>query len=328
MSTNKKIGIVGCGPISSFHVDALRSAGMTVSSVCGSDGSTTVAGFAEKHGIPEAHKSLDDLLNRSSELDALLIAVPPSVTVEVVKNCAAADVPMLVEKPVAMQPGPIDELAQFDDRILVAYNRRYYPSVRFAKDFINRNPECVVTLTIPESISHSDSEVSDVNTTKNFFSNSVHGIDLVNYLLGPLSLERVEQLGTGDVPSMLTGIGRAGDSLVIINCNWNSPANFALNIDHAGTRLELRPWEIASLYEGMEVSEPTEARPVRTYTPKLIETVDSLGEGLLKPGFGEQAQAFAAFMDSGERDGGATLSDAQKATQLATELVGFEYPGD
>ena len=53
--------------------------------------------------------------------------------------------------------------------------------------------------------------------------------------------------------------------------NWNSPSNFSFNIESHPFRLELKPFETFSLFEGMSVIQPSKEFPLRRYVPNLIE---------------------------------------------------------
>ena len=53
LKMNKKIGIIGVGPISDWHVRALKFAGLDVVAAATRHGSTRLKPFAEKHGVSD-----------------------------------------------------------------------------------------------------------------------------------------------------------------------------------------------------------------------------------------------------------------------------------
>ena len=74
---------------------------------------------------------------------------------------------------------------------------------------------------------------------------------------------------------------------ISVSMNWNSPANFSLEMDDGLQRVKLKPFEVYYLYEGMHVVEPTTENPLRTYKPNLIQQVNVFENQPkhLKPGF-------------------------------------------
>ena len=106
-----------------------------------------------------------------------------------------------------------------------------------------------------------------------------------------------------------------GDT-VLICLNWNSPSNFSINIEASPYRLELKPFETYSLYEGMEVIEASEDYPVRQYVPKLIEKGNVFFNSKeFKPGFLEQSVEFRRFVE------GKKVKDLQILTMLLKLLI-------
>lgn len=116
--------------------------------------------------------------------------------------------------------------------------------------------------------------------------------------------------------------------VVTLTCNWSTPANFALTVDCPGRRLELRPFERATVYEGMEVFEPSDEIPIRRYVPRAVAHVDLEAEDLVqKPGFLRQASVFRAMIEGASPPPEtATLADAEAALKLAEQLLGASHP--
>ena len=90
----------------------------------------------------------------------------------------------------------------------------------------------------------------------------------------------------------------------------------------------LRPLEIGTVYEGMEVIEPTRENPLRVYRPRESARVALTAEDFkFKPGFLAQARALAALVHGEDPGPAARLEDAHAALHLAEELVGQVYEG-
>ena len=155
--------------------------------------------------------------------------------------------------------------------------------------------------------------------------NSVHGFDILNYLIPNLKLYNIEKY---EQPNKSFGKkaflkSNRGDKAEII-LNWNSPSNFSLLIDALPYRLEIKPFEKFKLFKGMKVIEPTKDYPLRQYVPKLVEegTVFSRRDDFLfKPGFLEQALEFKKVVLGNEPNISAGIKDAKRASLLAHNIV-------
>ena len=84
--------------------------------------------------------------------------------------------------------------------------------------------------------------------------------------------------------------------------------------------MELRPYEHLVVYDAMQVVDPTDDVPIRTYRPQVAAQVPLTGDDVtFKPGFVGQMRAFAAMCAGGDPGPGATLADAASALRLAEE---------
>jgi predicted dehydrogenase len=203
--------------------------------------------------------------------------------------------------------------------VVVGFNRRFYASVQEAKLFIASGAPCLLHLELPESVQvDSKTGTQDVSRVT---TNSTHGLDLINYVTGGLTIESVYSVGSaGDNRGrVLIAKSKRGD-LCSVSANWNAPANFSLTIDRGNERFELRPLEIGALYRGMEVVPPTVETPLRTYKPIKV-TNFAPNDRALKPGFLGQSQALLNQIDGKHSDAAATLHDAKIALQFAEALI-------
>ena len=165
-------------------------------------------------------------------------------------------------------------------------------SIIYSQKFIESNNPCFIKMELPDSIDFSVNKSS-----QKFFNvreNSVHGLDLLNFLLPSIKLVKVEehmQPNGAFSRSVFLKTNRGDSSMIFLN--WNSPSNFSLNIEALPFRLELKPFESYSLFKGMEIIEASEEYPIRQYVPKLIETENVFSKSKeFKPGFLEQAKEY------------------------------------
>jgi len=257
------------------------------------------------------------LLIESPEWDALVLASETDSIPSLLDFAVHAGRPCLVEKPVSLDPKRILSFVGRDRDIRVAYNRRFYATTQAAVEFASGGP-CVFRLELPERIVDSNVAVAGLRAVR---ENSVHGFDLLNHVVGRYQI--VSRLNTyeprGSVMAVTTPNGHVGTVVL----NWNCPVNFSLVLDRAPARFEMRPFELGSLYEGMEMLEPTNEVPVRRYIPKLVRQVHSfLDEDGIKPGFLEQAKSLLKRVTSGEWDlRSATIADAAFAAEIARAVT-------
>jgi len=99
LKMNKKICIIGVGPISDWHVRALKFADLDVVAAATRPGSTRLIPFAEKHGIKTTFPNWNSLLAKASQWDGLVIASHVSGTPEILAEGLKLNIPILVEKP-------------------------------------------------------------------------------------------------------------------------------------------------------------------------------------------------------------------------------------
>jgi predicted dehydrogenase len=322
MTGKRRLAIIGTSDIAMFHVDAAREAGFSVDHVAARLQSKTVADFATRHGIAHAWQDPHELIAASDKWDALVIASTTESVLGLLRAGVATGKPILVEKPVATHSSELEGLDLRNPLVLVAYNRRYYASVGAAREFVASGSPALIHCEIPESVRRDE---DGRLITAPVRLNSVHVFDLLNFLLPGLSIvdARLIEPGRPDNGGFMTCVSSRGD-LCSISTNWNAPANFSLTIDRDGERFELRPLEIATVYRGMEVIEPSQEIPIRRYVPQAVKKiVPPDHEVKFKPGFVDQARALRDVLDGKSSPIAASLTDARVALQFAERMLGL-----
>jgi predicted dehydrogenase len=321
VSPTKRLAIIGTTDIAVAHLNASRAAGFDVVHIAGSPQSATAPKFAKTHGIGKVWDDPMVLAADKDAWDALIIASSTESMIGLVAVAAKTGKPVLAEKPIGYTSSSLDSLLPGTRNVVVGFNRRFYASVQEAKRFIASGAPCLLHLELPESVQvDSKTGTQDVSRVT---TNSTHGLDLINYVTGGLTIESVYSVGSaGDNRGrVLIAKSKRGD-LCSVSANWNAPANFSLTIDRGNERFELRPLEIGALYRGMEVVPPTVETPLRTYKPiKVTNFAPSDDNSALKPGFLGQSQALLNQIDGKHSDVAATLHDAKIALQFAEALI-------
>jgi predicted dehydrogenase len=135
-----RMGLVGCGFIAqNAHLPALMKAnGVSLDSVCERD-PVVLQSVADRFNISRRFSRLDDFLNQS-ELDAVIIATHDPTHLAIIKACAEAGKPVLVEKPLSMNVTESAEVVQivrdFGIPLQIGFMKRYDPGVEFAARYI------------------------------------------------------------------------------------------------------------------------------------------------------------------------------------------------
>ncbi len=329
MSSNR-IGFIGCGHIAEFHATAFKKAGFEITAVSARPGSQRIQPFAERHGIASIFDSPTEMFVAKDLYDCLLIAVNIEKTLGLLDQALQLNIPILVEKPVSFYSEELKPFLGRDLPVIVGYNRRFYKSVRKAQLEVRNNGEPIMAhLAIPESISHPEKLEDDPKYLMPFYANSVHGLDLTRYIFGNLKLSSANRLTTKE--GVLLGVTATlvtsrGDQIQYTG-NWSAPANFSLSLDRPGRRFDLRPFEMATVYEGFSVEDPTTEKPIRTYNPKVISRILPYEMDLkFKPGFVSQAKALEDLLNGKDHSPAARLEDAYEALLLAELISGCTYP--
>jgi predicted dehydrogenase len=313
-----RLGVVGSGSIVPFHLDALKAAGFEISNIGSRPGSEKTAALAAKYGA-QALDSWQDVV--ASNVDAFLIAPETSVTPEILAAAIATGKPILVEKPVAYSSAEVAALGN-PANVLVGYNRRHYSSAAEAKKLIDSASAATFNAAIPEASWAPD--MADDKKRAILLGNSVHVLDLLQYLFGPLKVAGVAKLdnASGIVTRSVSLVGERGVGSAMIT--FGSPSNFFVDIHTPGKSAALRPIEFYQEFVGVQVIDPTPELPLRHYVATKGEAFELSQDDLdYKPGFLSQARELKHLVDGTafERKS-ATLAEAAAILALAEQLLG------
>lgn len=322
-----RIGVVGVGPISDWHVRALKAAGCVVTAAATRPGSLRLYDFAARHAVARVYDDWQTMFSRPHEWDALVIATHPDGTPPILAAALELRVPILVEKPVAWTSSTLQTLLRSShDQVIVGFNRRFYRTTELARAEAQRGPPLLATLTLPDAVATPGEAGADRSYLRPLFDMGCHGLDLLRFVLGELEVVSVQRVyGPNERLAGFAALlaSERGDAVQVTG-NWGTPANYALTLHRPGRRYEMLPLEVATVYSGMDVSEPTGDFPVRRYLPRAAEQIflDDIDQAE-KPGFVAQARALSELVAGKPRDArAATLTDALAAVQLCETLVG------
>ena len=134
----KKVVIIGVSRIVDFHIKALREVGLEPIAIASSNpNSSTIENFSKVNNILKYYTCWKKMLGDES-YDGIVIASRIESTIEILSESMRYDVPILVEKPVGFSSDSLKKLVETGhDKILVGYNRRFYKTVKYVKEFGN-----------------------------------------------------------------------------------------------------------------------------------------------------------------------------------------------
>lgn len=223
---------------------------------------------------------------------------------------------ILVEKPGAIDRVRLERLnelaVQKKASVVIAYNRRFYSSVRLAEKIIEEDGGVT-------SFSFDFTERSNIIATLQkprmvlehwFLSNSSHVVDLAFYLGGkPKELSTYVSGGTEwhPVSSVFAGAGVSDrDALFSYSANWDAPGGWGLEVHTNKHKLIFRPLEKLQIQEvgSAEVQE--------------VQAADTL-DTLHKPGVYLQTEEFL----KGNLGRFCTLSEQLMTYPVYAQIAGY-----
>jgi predicted dehydrogenase/nucleoside-diphosphate-sugar epimerase len=139
MSNVHKVGIVGAGYISLFHLEALqRLPNIKLTAVCDANAQRATS-LAQKWGIPHVFTTIDDLI-ASASCDVAHVLVPPDLHRQVAEPLLRAGLHVMVEKPLAVSSADCEALRQAAEenevKLGINHNSTYRPSFLQLKEII------------------------------------------------------------------------------------------------------------------------------------------------------------------------------------------------
>ena len=219
-------GMIGCGAVAEVKSGPgfYKADNSRLLAVTSADPAMTKS-FAERHGVPKAYETTEQLI-ADAEVDAVYVATPPSSHKPLSLLVAKAGKHVYVEKPMAMRFEEcreiVDVCAQQGVRLSVAFYRRAMPRFLKIKEWIDsgaigevRNvravqhqppaPEDLSRATLPWRLK------PEVSGGGKFLDMGIHELDLFDFLFG--AIEEVHgiagnQAGFYDVEDTVTATWR------------------------------------------------------------------------------------------------------------------------
>nr|WP_280921546.1 Gfo/Idh/MocA family oxidoreductase [Sinorhizobium mexicanum] len=249
--------------------------------------------FAAEWDVTVGHGPHEEQLASLEPLPAAaIVAVSAASLAEVTKalikfGCRR----ILIEKPAAMNPAAVADLARLAERhdvdAYVAYNRRFYSSVSRAQSLIAEDGGA---LSLKFDFTEATRRIEAIGKSATelegwFFGNSTHVVDLAFFLAG--EPRELQAQSCGALPWHPTGAIFSGhgvtnrDAIFSYHANWLAPGRWGVEIMTRHRRLVLQPME--QLFR----------QDHNTFNLEQMSLDDEL-DRLYKPGIYRQTRAFLA----------------------------------
>ncbi len=321
------IGFIGCGNIANFHADVLKFLKKELTAAADNN-FDSLKQFQIKYNVKSGYYSWKEMLEKES-LDAIWVTVSWNVVDNLLLDILSYGIPTFFEKPVALTPEKIEtainHFPKMIDKVQVGYNRRFYDFIPLIKLKLDRLKINAIEVHIPESISGNEHKTL---LKYLFLQNSSHVIDLLYFLLGESEIEVIKvfrQINSAtELPNGYNGLLRSKNIPIHLIANWNSSTNFGIKFHSDGVLVSLLPIEIATIYYGFEIIEPTRNNPVRQYIPKIKSKYFIENESAqFKPGFLKQAINFfnTCVENKYKNTQASNLESALYITKLCKEIM-------
>ena len=99
---NYKVGFIGCGHISYYHAEVLKSLGVTLQAVSARKGSKNIRDFSEKYGIENRYDDWEKMIN-DQNLDAIWVLASEKAINENICKILEYGIDSFFEKPVGFK---------------------------------------------------------------------------------------------------------------------------------------------------------------------------------------------------------------------------------
>ena len=231
-------GMIGCGDVAEVKAGPgfQKASGSMLTAVMRRD-IDKARDFASRHHVDRVHATAADLI-ADPEVDAVYIATPPASHCELALAVARGRKPCLVEKPMAMTHRECVEMVDAFDAagcpLWVAYYRRALPRYLLVRDLLRDGAIGQLTsvqIEVFDRLATGDRALMwrfdpSVAGGGLFLDMGTHCMDMIDFLVGPISDVSAVALNTGGTyraEDVTAASFRAGD--LVGNGVWNFNAD-------------------------------------------------------------------------------------------------------
>lgn len=291
-----KLGVVGSGNNSIFHLKALRDSGFKPEILLYAGNHKRAEERSKEFGI--AQKTTNIQFFKESNIDAILINSSSNALWEIYQAMWSLDIPILIEKPITKNITKLDEVPNhIQDKTIVGLNRRLYSAVDNFCLNVNKSRTGSFHFLVPEN--SWNGSWGEAEFLENLYDNLIHTIDLVLYIF-KFNFKSISHLNT-NVRKDFSGevfINFSSENFNgVYQVTFGSPANYELRFFSKGETAILKPLENFEHITHLTLREPTQDFPIRSYVPTKSKNwqISDLDKEY-KPGYYQQAKALASLV--------------------------------
>ena len=192
-----RFGLVGCGGISTQHIEAMNAVNGAQLVAVTSASADRAKATGEKWGVPWTAE-LDELLARD-DVDAVAVTTPSGFHAEIALAALRRGKHVIVEKPLALSVADADELiaeGRRQDRLIAAVSqRRFEPVIQALQRAVAAGGLGRIALIVAESLNYRPQSYYDSAAWRGtraldggvLMNQAIHEVDLVCWLGGPVA---------------------------------------------------------------------------------------------------------------------------------------------
>jgi predicted dehydrogenase len=241
---NKKIALIGVGPMATQHVQVLNAIeGVEIVS-CASRDLEKANAFAAKHNISQA-RVINDVLD-SPEADAIWLCVAAGAMKDVALEFDTLGLPMFLEKPVGLSLAETTHVqTELKSPHMVGLNRRFYEIIQKGRTLIEESGGLkAIEIHMPEDVLSVPDTHADI-TKKNWqFANSVHLIDLFRFFGGEIeNVTTMNRTASDSDRSYNALVNFESHAVGHFNAQWYAPGGWRVALYGEDTNIVFQPIE-------------------------------------------------------------------------------------
>ncbi len=300
----KSIFLIGTGPHAIDYAKVLKAQNVSFTVI--GRGEVSAANFEEATGIKAVTGGVEKYIRNSgfSGNAYVILATGTEALMPALLMVLKAGVEkVLVEKPAAISIGELlaneENLKPYGDKVLVAYNRRFYASVVEAKRLIEEDGGLQSMHFEFTEWAHKIEPLHKADGVKEnwFFANSTHVVDLAFFLAGnPAEWQAYSRSGklTWHEKTNFAGAGITENGVLFSYIsNWESAGRWAIELLTGKRRIYLKPLETIGIQ-------------MKGSIPVIAHIFDDSLDKNFKPGLYNQVDD---FLNSIQKNSNATISD-------------------
>lgn len=307
--TEVQIAYWGSGPISHFHLPALKDNNIKVSKCFSRLSSKRLADFAEKFDL-QLSKTESEFLKDAEQRDGMVVALETGVLSD--KLCLLENINnIFIEKPGAVQSKLLETLSDnIKKNTRVLYNRRFYSTSKKLKDFVTNSKSGVDFNVI----------FPDTRDWYQTIVNVCHLFDLLMFVNDDFQPKIVSTFGSTQTDGKGYGFIAKFENGNLLNFHnpWGAAYTAQILAFNGTETVRMQPFEIYEIANEMTVLEPNVSVPIRKYIPNFKNT--TYVDANFKPGFREMYESVYKVISGGECSTLGTIEQAISVLKFIEKL--------